>query len=320
MTARPIEVRLVGAEAADQVVAVVHAGFGAREVLDPPSTAPDESRDSVAVALAAHGGVLATAGPGAVGALIFEPDGELMWLRRVAVHPDAQRHGIARALVRRAEREAARRGAAGARVVARAELPRTVRFWRHLGYAETDRDGPFLTLAKALPVAVETRSADEARALGARLASVLRPGDLVILSGDLGAGKTTLTQGIGAGLRVRGDVTSPTFVISRVHPATGPGPALVHADAYRLGGVHELDDLDLDASLDEAVTVVEWGEGMAEALAGDRLELVIRRRRGRPANGSAPHGDEEDDPRHVRVSPVGRRWIGVDLRAAVHPG
>ena len=86
-------------------------------------------------------------------------------------------------------------------------------------------------------------------------------GDLVILSGDLGAGKTTLTQGIGAGLGVRGEITSPTFVIARVHPSLVGGPPLVHVDAYRLGGIDELDDLDLDTSLDDAVTVVEWGEG-----------------------------------------------------------
>jgi tRNA threonylcarbamoyladenosine biosynthesis protein TsaE len=100
---------------------------------------------------------------------------------------------------------------------------------------------------------------DDTRAFGARLAKLLRPGDLVILNGPLGAGKTALTQGIGQGLGVTGDVTSPTFVISRVH--RGPLP-LVHVDAYRLHDF-EVDDLDLDASVDESVTVVEWGHGMA---------------------------------------------------------
>src|SRR5271154_2001423 len=111
----------------------------------------------------------------------------------------------------------------------------------------------------------------EMRDLGRRLAALLRAGDLVILSGPLGAGKTTLVQGIGAGLRVRGPVTSPTFVIARVHP--GPGPSLVHADAYRLGSVDEVDDLDLDTA--DAVTVVEWGRGLVEGLAEDRLEISI---------------------------------------------
>src|SRR5215468_8581344 len=105
------------------------------------------------------------------------------------------------------------------------------------------------------------------------MARILRPGDLVVLTGPLGAGKTTLVQGIGAGLGVRGRVTSPTFVIARVHQG-GPGPALVHADAYRLGSIGEVDDLDLDTDAAGAVTVVEWGTGLAEVLAEDRLEIT----------------------------------------------
>ena len=96
---------------------------------------------------------------------------------------------------------------------------------------------------------------------------MLRPGDLVVLTGDLGAGKTTLTRGIGAGSRGARCVTSPTFVIARVHPSESGGPALVHVDAYRLGDLAEVDDLDLDASLDDSVTVVEWGEGLVDDLA-----------------------------------------------------
>ncbi|REE98180.1 tRNA (adenosine(37)-N6)-threonylcarbamoyltransferase complex ATPase subunit type 1 TsaE [Thermomonospora umbrina] len=135
--------------------------------------------------------------------------------------------------------------------------------------------------------------------LGRRLAAVLRAGDLVVLSGGLGAGKTTLTQGLGAGLRVRGPITSPTFVIARVHPALGDGPALVHVDAYRLGGFAELDDLDLDTSLAESVTVVEWGEGLAEELSEDRLEVVIFR------------GDADTEERTVKVTGIGARWAGL---------
>jgi tRNA threonylcarbamoyladenosine biosynthesis protein TsaE len=186
-----------------------------------------------------------------------------------------------------------------------------VRFWQHLGYVAVDADGPLLTMAKLLPVDLTLTSAEETRDVGRRLAGVLRAGDLLILSGDLGAGKTTFTQGVGAGLGVRGDVTSPTFVISRVHPPLGPGPALVHVDAYRLGGIEELDDLDLDTSLDEAVTVVEWGEGVAEGLADTRLEVHLTRARG---------GDDETedhDPRTLRATPVGGRWIGAGLRKAL---
>ena len=152
-------------------------------------------------------------------------------------------------------------------------------------------------------VEVQVPTAEEMRELGRRLAALLRPGDLVVLSGDLGAGKTTLTQGIGAGLGVRGAVTSPTFVIARVHPALGAGPALVHVDAYRLGSLDEVDDLDLDASLEESVTVVEWGEGMVEGLAADRLEVVLQR----------AHADEEGELRRVLLRPVGRRWDATAL-------
>lgn len=113
--------------------------------------------------------------------------------------------------------------------------------------------------------------------LGARLAGLLRAGDLVLLSGPLGAGKTTLARGLGAAMCVRGPVTSPTYVIARVHPSLVGGPALVHVDAYRLQVLAELDDLDLDADLDSAVTVVEWGTGVAEALAETRLEVRITR-------------------------------------------
>jgi tRNA threonylcarbamoyladenosine biosynthesis protein TsaE len=118
-------------------------------------------------------------------------------------------------------------------------------------------------------------TAEDTRAWGADLARLLRAGDLVVLTGELGAGKTTLTQGLAEGLRVRGPITSPTFVIARVHPSLVGGPALVHVDAYRLGGLAELNDLDLDTDLQESVTVVEWGHGLAEDLADDRLEVTL---------------------------------------------
>jgi len=311
-----IEVHQVGAERAAEVLAVIKAGFGAREVLDPPSTATEETHDSVSAALAEHGGLLATSELGPVGTMLLEPTGEMLGLRRVAVHPDAQARGVAGAMVRQAERIAADRRLEGLRLAARVELPRTVRFWKHLGYVQVDEEGPLLTMAKLLPIEITLTSPEETRDVGRRLAGVLRAGDLLILSGDLGAGKTTLTQGIGAGLGVRGDVTSPTFVISRVHPPLGPGPALVHADAYRLGGIEELDDLDLDTSLDEAVTVVEWGEGVAEGLADTRLEVHLTRARGGDRE-VGPVDTEDHDPRTLRVTPVGARWIGAGLHKAL---
>jgi tRNA threonylcarbamoyladenosine biosynthesis protein TsaE len=144
------------------------------------------------------------------------------------------------------------------------------------------------------PLVVETP--DGMRALGGRIAEVARPGDLVVLAGPLGAGKTVLVQGIAAGLGVRGPVTSPTFVLARVH-SDGRLP-LVHVDAYRLGGVAEVDDLDLDADTDVALTVVEWGAGRVEQLAQEHLRVEIER----------PEGDEAGDARRVRLVPTGPGW------------
>ncbi|ELP67096.1 ATPase, YjeE family [Streptomyces turgidiscabies Car8] len=149
-------------------------------------------------------------------------------------------------------------------------------------------------------------SPDQMRELGRRLAGLLRAGDLVMLTGELGAGKTTLTRGLGEGLGVRGAVTSPTFVIARVHPSLGEGPPLVHVDAYRLeGGLDDMEDLDLDVSLPESVIVVEWGEGKVEELTDDRLHLLIHR----------AVGDTTDEVRHVTLTGVGERWAAVDLSA-----
>ena len=133
---------------------------------------------------------------------------------------------------------------------------------------------------------------------------------MVIATGDLGAGKTTLTQGIGRGLGTAGRVISPTFVLSRIHPSTTGRPRLVHVDAYRLSGPAELDDLDLDATVADSVTVVEWGRGVAEGLAADRLEIDIWRS---PANGADPA--EPDSERIVTIRTVGSRWPDGRLAA-----
>jgi len=135
-------------------------------------------------------------------------------------------------------------------------------------------------------------TSDEMTALGERLGAVLRRGDLVVLSGELGAGKTTLTRGIGAGMRVRGPVTSPTFVLSRVHPALdGTGVPLVHVDAYRLGSALELLDLDLDFA--GAAVVVEWGEGLLDGVTDSWL--LVRIERGLGAGSASPSGGELDE-------------------------
>jgi tRNA threonylcarbamoyladenosine biosynthesis protein TsaE len=149
------------------------------------------------------------------------------------------------------------------------------------------------------------------RELGRALARLLRPGDLVLLSGELGAGKTTLTRGLGEGLGVRGAVTSPTFVIARVHPPLAAGPALVHVDAYRLGGgLDQMEDLDLDVSLPESVVVVEWGEGRVEELSDSRLEVRIERTLGGDAADALAAADA--DPRTVTLTGLGERWNGAD--------
>jgi tRNA threonylcarbamoyladenosine biosynthesis protein TsaE len=132
----------------------------------------------------------------------------------------------------------------------------------------------------------------DTQAFGKQLAQLLQPGDLVVLAGPLGAGKTALTQGIGAGLGVPGPVTSPTFVLARVH--RGGRVPLVHVDAYRLASMADVDDLDLDATTDAAVTVVEWGHGLVEQLADEHLVVELDRR--------------DDDVRTARLVPVGPGW------------
>ena len=143
-------------------------------------------------------------------------------------------------------------------------------------------------------------TAADMRALGERRAAELRPGDLVVLTGDLGAGKTTLVQGLAAELGVIEPVLSPTFVIARVY-RSGRVP-LVHVDAYRLGSAVEVEDLDLDASVEESATVVEWGEGLVDDLATDRLVLQILR-----------SDDAADETRRVTVTAVGPRWSEIAI-------
>ena len=166
---------------------------------------------------------------------------------------------------------------------------------------------------------VSTRDADQTRAFGEDLGRILAAGDLLMLSGGLGAGKTTLTQGIGVGMGVRGRVASPTFIVARVHPSLSGGPDLIHADAYRITDLNDLETLDLDSSLDEAVTVVEWGEGKTEAMSDERLSIEVRR--------AAHDGDVidlenmDDGTRVIVLHAHGHRWDGVlDGVVAAHGG
>ncbi len=282
-----------GSRAAD-VLEVIHEAFANRPPLDPPAPALQETEESIQRVLDAHGGMLAEHRGGPVGALIFEPRGRLLGLRRVGVVESVRGLGVAAKLAECAAEFAAEHRYGGLEIEARLELPATIAFWRKRGFVLAGRNGNRLNMIRLFSVERTLTTADQTRAYGAWLATMLRPGDLLILTGELGAGKTTLTQGIGEGLRVRGQVTSPTFVISRVHPPTDGGPPLIHVDAYRLDDAAELDDLDLDTDVEDAITVVEWGEGIAEELAPSRLELHLVR--------------HDDDSRTLTVTPVGPRW------------
>lgn len=162
---------------------------------------------------------------------------------------------------------------------------------------------------------VKTYGSESTQDLAARIGAALLPGDLLLLAGGLGAGKTTFTQGLGVGLGVREGIISPTFVLSRIHPSMTGGPALVHVDAYRLSGAGELEDLDLEAGMDRSVTVVEWGVGMAEQLSDSRLEITLARESGSTMTGQdgAPILDypetDDDEPRTITVAAFGPAWM-----------
>ena len=159
-------------------------------------------------------------------------------------------------------------------------------------------------------IEVEVRTPDQMGALGAHIARLLRAGDLVALDGALGAGKTTLTRGIGRALGVVGTVASPTFVLARTHRRAPGLPPLVHVDAYRLGSAAELDDLDIDFA--QSIVVVEWAAGMLAGLDDSVLEITIERPTGAPRDHAGEsdmrHGLEPIEPRHVTISPRGERW------------
>lgn len=153
-------------------------------------------------------------------------------------------------------------------------------------------------------IVVRTGTAQGTRRAAIALAGHLRRGDLLVLDGPLGAGKTTFTQGLGEGLGVRGPVASPTFVIARVHPSLVGGPQLVHVDAYRLAGGFDIDDLDLETEMDDAVTVVEWGRDRVEHLVDSHLRVVLQR----PEEGDAEDPENPEEPRTLTLTAAGPRW------------
>lgn len=151
-----------------------------------------------------------------------------------------------------------------------------------------------------MPHRIHLADSEATQAWGRRVAAHLRAGDLIVLAGELGAGKTTFTRGLGEGLGVRGAVTSPTFVIARRHPSGPRGVDLVHVDAYRLGSASEIDDLDLEVA--GTVTVVEWGAGRVEHLADSRLEITLT---------------VVGDSREATVTGHGPRWPDAEVAAIV---
>ena len=293
-----LTLRVATPDDAPELLRVIRAAFSARPPVDPPADALGDTIDDIAAALRAGAGIVAEADGELVGGLLIDLNDGVATLRRVSVLPTWSRNGLARSIVEAAFGVAAELGAHTAQLIAREEFPQLIQWWRDGGFEVIDTVPHGVLMSRDLPVVVDVPTPEAMHALGVKLAGILRRGDLIVASGDLGAGKTTLTQGIGAGLGVEGPVISPTFVISRVHRSTGDGPHLVHVDAYRLGDGSELADIDLDASLSESVTLVEWGRGLAEWLADDRLEIDIVR-------------GLDSDGRTVYLTGLGPRWAGA---------
>lgn len=305
--AKGMTLRIAEPSDAAQLLRIVTEAFRARPTLDPPADASSDTLEDIRRRLVHQIGIIASDASGDIGCLFLTLDAAAIpptgMLHRVSVLPQHRQGGVASAMVRAAADLALDAGMRRLQLIARRELPSAVAWWAGHGFEPAlDVDAHRLLLTVALPARMEVPTAAAMRALGGRLASLLRPGDLLVVSGELGAGKTTLAQGIGAGLQVSSPVTSPTFVLSRIHASSTGGPQLVHVDAYRLGSAAELEDLDLDASLAESVTLVEWGAGLAEGLAADRLEIDIER-----------SGELGDETRAVTLFGVGPRWRSVDF-------
>ena len=303
---RPVTLRRAEPADAPALVEVIHAAFGARPAIGAPPDALKETTATVTQALLGGLGYLTEVDGRPAGVILVHSDGAAVRLGRVSVHPDFQRLGVARFMVSALLEVMAARGVALVTLLARKDFPHLRAFWESHGFSVVGDEGNAWVLARPLPVVAEVPDADAMRALGRRLAGLVHAGDLIVASGDLGAGKTTLAQGLGEGLGVEGPVISPTFVLAREHRSLVGGPALVHADAYRLGGFAELEDLDLEESLADSVTLVEWGAGVAERLTTDHLAVDIVRGL-----------DPDDETRWVFLTGVGARWLRHDLADAV---
>lgn len=301
-----IVVRAARRSDAADVHRITQEAFAELAGASPRSEVLAETEADVAADLGASGGLVAEFGGRPVAALRTAPEGHysqaLRRVRRVSVAPAARGHRIAAMLLERAAADAAADGLTALRAAVRAALPHNHAIYDELGWSVVERDAHWLSYGLALGRPVP--DAAVMRDLGARLATLLEPGDLVVLAGRLGAGKTVFAQGIGRGLGVPDRVTSPTFVLVREHER-GRVP-LVHVDAYRLGSLAELDDLDLDTALPAAVTVVEWGAGLVEPLADGHLLVTIERSE-----------DPSDEVRRVTLKGVGTAWLDRQQRLDV---
>ena len=299
-----LELRLAVQEDAALMHDIIQTAFLARPALNPPADALGETVDDVRRHLAGCTGIIASREGTDIGCLFvcLHPDERQASLHRVSVLPEVRSSGVATTMVEAAAAFAVDHADRKMWLEGRKELKAVVRFWQHHGFVIDHEIEHSYIMIRKLPTRGDVPTADAMRALGVRLSRLLRPGDLLVLSGELGAGKTTLTQGLGAGLDVEGPVISPTFVLSRLHRSRCGGPDLVHVDAFRLGSAAELEDLDLDASTPTSITVVEWGSGMAEGLVESRLDISIER-----------SGDPDDETRTVLLDGVGERWAGIDL-------
>lgn len=285
--------RLAKPEDARVLAALINRAFSARPKLDPPAPATNDDENFVRGVLESNGGMVAEVDGEILGSILFDRTRpNALGLRRVSVDPGGQNSGVASAMVEYAE---SLFEVDEIWLTARQELPKTIEFWIKRGYTIRETEPPLVELAKPARCKITLPDLSDTEELAKKVAALLKSGDVVILTGDLGAGKTTFTQFLGAALGMRGPITSPTFVIARTHPSLIGGPALVHVDAYRMGSAAEFADLDLDISVDDSITVVEWGVGMAEQLSESWLHISF------------------SADREATINAHGPRWLGVKL-------
>lgn len=279
---------------------VIYAAFSARPPVQPPAEALADTVETVREALEHGYGVLVERDDEPIAGLLIDVDGEVATLRRVSVVPTVAGTGVGVEMVAATITALADLGCRSVEVVARNEFPKNIAWWSRAGFMKL-RDVPHgQVMGRGLPTAVQVPDAEAMRSLGRKLATLLHPGDVLIAAGELGAGKTTLAQGIGEGLDVEGPIISPTFVLSRIHPSRNSGPNFVHVDAYRLASADELADIDLQETQASSVTLIEWGRGVAEWLTNEPLMIEIQR-----------SDDPASNQRTVYLMGIGRRWDGV---------